>query len=346
MRADLEGADLAKANLMGANLTKALLRGANLAGANLTGARLAGVKLLAANLTKASLRGADLSQANLWAANLRGATLEKARLRWTNLTAVRLDAANLTKANVSGAILTKACLGGANLSGADLEETVLVETHLENAILTGCRVHGISAWDVHLKGAEQTGLVITPAGTAEITVDDLEVAQFIYLLLHNVKIRRVIDTVTSKVVLILGRFTPGRKAVLDALRERLRAKNYSPVVFDFEKPASRNLTETIRVLAGMARFVIADITDAKSIPQELMAIVPDLPSVPVQPILLASEHRYGMFDDFRQYRSLLDEKLYESPAQLVRKIESLVIAPAEHWLEKHRPARDLSRPRS
>ena len=34
------------------------------------------------------------------------------------------------------------------------------------------------------------------------TVDNIEVAQFIYLLLHNQKIRDVIDTITSKTVLI------------------------------------------------------------------------------------------------------------------------------------------------
>ena len=45
-------------------------------------------------------------------------------------------------------------------------------------------------------------------------MDDLEIAQFIYLLLNNQKIRHVIDTITSKIVLILGRFTPERKAVL------------------------------------------------------------------------------------------------------------------------------------
>ena len=83
----------------------------------------------------------------------------------------------------------------------------------------------------------------------------------------------VIDTITSKAVLILGRFTEERKAVLDALREELRKRDYLPILFDFDVPATRDITETISLLARMARFVVADITDAKSIPQELAVIV-------------------------------------------------------------------------
>jgi hypothetical protein len=94
-----------------------------------------------------------------------------------------------------------------------------------------------------------------------ITVDNVEVAQFIYLLLHNEKIREVIDTIAKKAVLILGRFAGERKAVLDAIREKLRRQNYLPILFDFEKPASRDLTETISTLAHMARFIIADLTE-------------------------------------------------------------------------------------
>ena len=179
--------------------------------------------------------------------------------------------------------------------------------------------------------------MITDEDTAEITVDDLEVAQFIYLLLNNVKIRKVIDTITSKVVLILGRFTPERKIVLDRLRDTLRSKNYSPVVFDFEKPASRDLTDTVRLLAGMARFVIADITDAKSIPQELMAIVPDMPSVPVQPLLLESQHEYGMFEHFRRYPWMLKEVLYTTVDELVANLDALVLAPVEAALTVRSP---------
>ena len=88
------------------------------------------------------------------------------------------------------------------------------------------------------EGTKQRNLVITDQDEPEITTDDLEVAQFLYLMLHNDKLRRVIDTITSKVVLILGRFSTERKQVLDALRDELRKRDYVPVLFDFEKPRS------------------------------------------------------------------------------------------------------------
>jgi hypothetical protein len=68
--------------------------------------------------------------------------------------------------------------------------------------------------------------VISRRDEPSITVDQIEVAQFIYLLLHNNKIRKVIDTITSKVVLILGRFAPDRKRVLDAMRNELREARF------------------------------------------------------------------------------------------------------------------------
>jgi uncharacterized protein with von Willebrand factor type A (vWA) domain len=96
---------------------------------------------------------------------------------------------------------------------------------LENTILTDANIYGASVWDVKLRNAIQTNLVITREAP-HITVDNLEVAQFIYLLLNNSKIRNVIDAITSKAVLILGRFTPERKTTLDALRDALRSHNY------------------------------------------------------------------------------------------------------------------------
>jgi Pentapeptide repeats (8 copies) len=181
--------------------------------------------LFGADLTGARLHGADLSDAILHAADLHGA--------------------DLSTANLSGADLAKANLAGASLGRASLQEAMLVEANFEGANLTECQVYGVSAWNINLIKARQMDLVITRHDEPRITVDNLEVAQFIYLLLHNEKIRHVIETITSKAVLILGRFTPDRKAVLDAIREELRRRNYLPILFDFEKPASRDLTETI-----------------------------------------------------------------------------------------------------
>jgi uncharacterized protein YjbI with pentapeptide repeats len=136
-----------------------------------------------------------------------------ADIRGADLIGADLIGANLNGANLVGANLGGAHLSSANLSGADLSGAVLVQTNLQGAILSGCHVYGISAWGTKLsEGTRQQGLIITPSGEPEVTVDDLEVAQFVYLLLHNEKLRKVIDTVTSKVVLILGRFTPERKA--------------------------------------------------------------------------------------------------------------------------------------
>jgi len=110
---------------------------------------------------------------------------------------------------------------------------------------------------------KQDDLIITRPDETAITVDNIKVAQFIYLLLDNREIRDVINTITSKAVLILGRFSEDRKPILNALRDALRSKGFLPTVFDFESPKDRDFTETIMTLAGMSCFVIADITNPK-----------------------------------------------------------------------------------
>ena len=199
-----------------------------------------------------------------------------------------------------------------------------------NADLTGAKIFGISAWKLNLEGATQKDLVISsPFDQTTTTVDDIEMGQFLYLLLDNRKIRRVIDNITTKVVLILGSFTPERKAILDAIREELRARNYLPVLFDFHGSDNRDLTETVSTLAHMAKFIIADLTDAKSLPQELMRIVPVLPSVPVQPILLSTEHEWGMYETFTRYPWVLPIVNYDCLDEAIESFKDKIIDLAE-----------------
>ena len=81
----------------------------------------------------------------------------------------------------------------------------------------------------------------------------------------------------------------------------------------------------------MARFVVADLTSAKSIPQELGVIVPDLPSVPVQPLLLKGSKEYSMFPHFKRYPWVLETYRYPSSEHLIGGLAEHVIGPAEEY---------------
>jgi hypothetical protein len=50
------------------------------------------------------------------------------------------------------------------------------------ADLTGCHIYGVSAWGLKLDGAKQQNLIITKEDEPTVTVDNIEVAQFVYLL--------------------------------------------------------------------------------------------------------------------------------------------------------------------
>ena len=285
---------------------------------DLTSRQLQGIDLSGADLKGADFRYANVSGANLFKADLYKATLWRANF----------SNANLAGADLSSSNLNRVLFRDADLNGATLRFARMVGADVTDARFSGAFVYGCSFWNLIGMPKEQLDVVITPRNEPAMTVDNIEVAQFIFMLMKNHKIREVIDTMTSKVVLILGRFTPERKRVLDAIREELRRLNYLPVLFDFQKPRSRDLTETVSMLAHMARFVIADITDAKSIPQELSAIVPHLPSTPIQPLLLASQAEYGMFEHFRRYPWVLTPFLYESEESLVSDLADKVVGPA------------------
>jgi uncharacterized protein YjbI with pentapeptide repeats len=355
--ANLSGANLSKANLSEAVLWRADLSRANLREASLNEAseldpiEAATFKLFdvrpskAANLLEANLFEANLGKANLSKAELSKANLSETNLSRANLSGARLWRASLRKANLSRANLSEAELNEANLFEANLSRTdlrkanlgaaMVVSADLTGANLTGCRVHGISAWDLKLQKAKQQNLVITPEGEPEIMVDDLEVAQFIYLLLNREKIRNVIDSVTRRGVLILGRFQEGGLALLQAVAAWLRRPEnggYLPLLFDFSRPESKTYTDTIRTLVGLARFVIVDLS-GPSVPQEITATV-DLYEIPFVPIIEEERKEWSMFRDFLVKERVLEPVRFIDRDHLLEVLAKEVIAPAEKLIEK------------
>ena len=180
----------------------------DLSGAWISKLDLRGIDFRNVKLNKVRLRKSDLTQADL----------SDARLQWANLSKTTLIQAKLLGADLNRSTIRWADAAGADFRGANLKYASLVGTNLPDATLDGCRVYGISAWSLAGVPHSQKDLVIARYGESGLTVDDLEIAQFIYHLVTNEKIRHVIDTLTSKVVLILGRFTPERKLILDGIR--------------------------------------------------------------------------------------------------------------------------------
>jgi hypothetical protein len=278
------------------------------------------------------LDGVHLPNAMLQRIDLSGADLRGAFLRGAHLYGANLSGADLSHAVLVGATLSAANLANANLSESNLAQCTMNErTEVEGAIFTGSRIYGMAAWGLKGDPAEQSNLLITLDDEPSITVDNIEVAQFVYMLLEHRKIGDVITTIGRKAVLILGRFTKERKAVLDAIAVRLRELGYLPMIFDFKKVPGQDYTHTIKVLAGLSRFVIADITQPKSIPQEAQAIVPDF-KIPFVRIIQKGHSPWSMSEDFNLYDWVVDSVIeYPNRKLLIENLANVVgLAESKH----------------
>ncbi len=270
--------------------------------------------------------------------NLSGLNLQEANLSDTDLRRANLKGSNLNGACLIGADLIEADLTRASLRKADLGWARLVRTSVEEAIFSEAHIYGTSVWDLKGEPLEQHDLVMTPGvghqlpsikyarSFEKITVDSLEVAQFMYLLLNNKSFRSVIDTITSKIVLILGRFNEQQFPVLDGIRTELRRLGLAPVLFDFENAKNKDVTGTVELIARMAQFVIADLTDPSSLPHELATTVPFLRTTPVVTLRKRGAGGYSMFSDFeRAYPWVLPVHEYSDPGSLLNNIPTIIM---------------------
>lgn len=282
-------------------------------GVNFSGADLHGVTARNCTFTDCVFDGADINVADLCFACFVRCSFRRVRMRVSKLGSATFTNCVFEQADLSYCSAEGTDFSGTTLAHCRLDHMSLVKSTFRGARIEQSSVYGTSVWDVDLTRCVQRDIMVFPESS--LMVDNLELAQFIHLLVRSKRIREAIDTIVSKVVLILGRFTPERKRVLERLRDQLRRKNYVPILFDFAVPNTRDLSETVATIAHLARFVVADLSDAKSVPHELTLIIPNLPSVPVQPIICAQERPFGMFEHFRRYPWVLKVIEYQAGDQ-------------------------------
>jgi hypothetical protein len=208
--------------------------------------------------------------------------------------------------------------------------TSLISCQMTGSSLTDSKVYAVNIWDLNLKNTLQANLIVqpdpAPGGGRQyqpVSVNDIELAQFIGLILNNEKLSDVLSVMTSKIILLLGRFTPARKKVLNSLRDELKNRGYSPIIFDFNVPRKKDMIGTVQTLSQMAGLIIADLTEGTSVPFELGTIVQQLGTTPVLPILQKGFQPFAMARSLRRYACVMD--LYEyRPSTLLRDLPMLL----------------------
>jgi len=150
--------------------------------------------------------------------------------------------------------------------------------------------------------------------------------------LDGLNFSEIMSALSQRRVLILGRFSARRMPVLIALKKQLAAhpNRYLPELFTYSRPMSRDLVETILGSAALSRFIIADLSEPRSLPQELQAIVPNLQSVPVVPIINEGGREFATFDSIARRPNVVQPTLrYRNIPDLETKLDGQIIDAAE-----------------
>lgn len=329
---DLRFIDIGRTSLEGADF-----HSADLNGANLEGAYLKKTDLNMANLMDANMNEVNLEKAYLWGATFLNTNLMKANLKKAQLTRAILIKANLTEANLEGANLSGAELGAANLEKSNLCNTNLVYCSLNNVNLHGasminCSIYGISAWDIITDDETiMKGLVINKDPL--ITVDDIEIAQFIHLILNNKKISNIITSMRTKCVLILGSFDDDSMPVLNKLTEILPEYNLVPIIFYFKAPKEHSLMETVRTMALLSKFVIVDLSKRSGQLYEIANLVNNI-KVPYVTIAVEGTKVSGILEDLHDYYWYKKEYFPYPEKGWNEKLPVLVKDEIIHWADE------------
>ena len=187
---DLSGYNLDYADLNDVSGTAISFRDASLNNANLKNVKFEGSDFSRASLVEANLENAQFKDIWFGQADLTQANFKDALLSFTNF-----ENANMYMANLSGvegvrvtlkkAFLKKANLTGINLVNSFFDDANLNEATLKKVTLNDCSVYGVSLWGTKADEIKLNDVYISPKIESSLTINDLKLAQTIYLHREN-----------------------------------------------------------------------------------------------------------------------------------------------------------------
>ncbi len=335
---DFEGADMRGSRFCGSSLTGADFSRANLSGTIFAGGGDSGCSpafLLRTNFSDTDIRACNFAGTIVAESHFQGCIADKdtcfdgADLQGANFNNANLSGASMKSVNLQLAQLRETNLRGVKLSGSDIYGAIVLSPEIDDETeQDNLRVTPVAP-TLSVNRSKRHIIVAPPVPVPSFHTNSLEHANLLHMM-RNTDLAGLFGAVSQKGVLLLGRFEQEHGEVLDALRKNLRDLGYLPMKFDFENPGNRTLKETILTLAGLSHFVVADITEASSVPLELATIAREF-RIPIVPIKRSGRKTFSMFDSFaRDYREqVLDPLEYDDIDQLLSALNAAIILPAE-----------------
>ncbi len=340
--------------LDGYNFCSTNLEGVQLQYAQITNVTFENANLRESSLIQANLNTCELNNCDLTQIRLADTLMENCNLKNTNLMRAFLFNSKFISTNFSNSFMAESEMTSSkfdnckfhstNLRNSSNQSTVFISCQIQNSNLSGSNfigakfidssmndstVFGINAWNVELENTIQSSLKLySPKNETTITVDDIRIAQFINLVTNNTNLKQIISSITNKGVLILGRFSDDKLNELKELKLKLKQRGFIPIIFNFRRPEQRDFSETVMTLAGLCKFVIADITSPKSVPLELQLTIPNL-MIPFVTIIQENEKPFSMYHNlWNKYEWAFAPIAYDRIESIVSKLNKAIVEPA------------------
>lgn len=289
----------------------------------------------------------NFSNTDFHKCSFEGAIFPKATMTDCYLYEVDMSRAGFPGADFSGSKIRKAYCSYTDFSDATFVDCVLnnstfIGTDFSGARLEGCNVYGVSAWeikadeytvqkDLFLHRDNFSRKDIVQSSEVLSYVDDLALAQFFYFLNQPDGFGKSLKQLNKRSVLLLGKFKEGGLELLKTVGELLRRRNYIPIVFDFDPSEHSNLIENVTTMAGLSRFVLANL-EGGSVPAELARVTSNYRN-PVIGWIHDDKHGavYAMFKDVAALENV-QYFTYTNVLNLESQLDK-VIAKAEEYIE-------------
>lgn len=303
----------------------------------------------------------NFSNTSFHKATFESAVFPKADMTNCYLYEADLSWAGFPEADFSDSMIRKAYCSGADFSDAIFKNCVLnnstfIGTDFSGAHLEGCNVYGVSAWgiiisdttvqkELFLHRDNFSGKVIANRENIFL-VDDIALAQFVYFIQHDDGFGASLKQLNSRTVLLLGKFKNGGLELLQTVAEKLRSRNYIPIIFDFDPVENKNIIENVTTMAGLSKFVLANL-EGSSVPAELAKITSNFRN-PVIAWIHDDLHDsvYAMFKDVialdhvQYFTYTNDENLTTQLDKVIQKAEMYILELSKHKIIAERKLDD------